>query len=344
MPGAGPRFDTVVPAHGYLWWYVDGMSDCGQFGLSVIAFVGSVFSPYYAWSGRKDPEDHICINVALYAPGASRWSMTERRKSRLKRDPFNFKVGPSSLHWTNGKLVIEFDEVSPPYPPFQWLPKRIKGTITVTPKAVTSRVFDIDTNGKQRWWPIAPSGKIDVRIQKGGIPDWTGHSYLDSNWGTEPLEATFHHWDWARGSAAGDGAMIFYDTQRRDGTRGMICVAIDRDGNVEDVPAPPRQTVKGGAWGVQRNAHCDEDFMPFVATSYEDGPFYLRAKVHTQISGKPLDLMHESFSGDRFATSWVKMMLPFRMPRRSWFGLLYLPVLMGTPSVLGVLAYFWLLF
>ncbi|MEO1701261.1 MAG: carotenoid 1,2-hydratase [Pseudomonadota bacterium] len=320
------------------------MSDCGQFGLSVIAFVGSVFSPYYAWSGRKDPEDHVCINVALYAPGASRWSMTERRKSRLKRDPFNFKVGPSSLHWTNGKLVIEFDEVSPPYPPFQWLPKRIKGTITVTPKAVTSRVFDIDTNGKQRWWPIAPSGKVDVRIQKGGIPDWTGHSYLDSNWGTEPLEATFHHWDWARGSAAGDGAMIFYDTQRRDGTRGMICVAIDRDGNVEDVPTPPRQNVKGGAWGVQRNAHCDEDFMPFVATSYEDGPFYLRAKVHTQISGKPLDLMHESFSGDRFATWWVKMMLPFRMPRRSWFGLFYLPVLMGTPSVLGVLAYFWLLF
>jgi carotenoid 1,2-hydratase len=44
----------------------------------VIAFVGSVFSPYYHWAGRRDPEDHVCINVALYRPGGNRWSMTER--------------------------------------------------------------------------------------------------------------------------------------------------------------------------------------------------------------------------------------------------------------------------
>ena len=31
------------------------MSDDGQHGLTIIAFLGSVFSPYYAWSGRGDP-------------------------------------------------------------------------------------------------------------------------------------------------------------------------------------------------------------------------------------------------------------------------------------------------
>ncbi|MEO1749557.1 MAG: carotenoid 1,2-hydratase, partial [Pseudomonadota bacterium] len=284
-------------------------------------------------------EDHVCINVALYAPGANRWSMTERSRDQLKRDAFNFKVGPSSLHWANGNLIIEFDEISPPYPPFQWLPKRIKGTVTVKPKAVTSRVFDIDTQGKQRWWPIAPNGDIEVQVQSGGIPDWSGHSYLDSNWGTEPLEATFHHWDWARGSAANDDALIFYDTQRRDGTNGMLALKVDCNGNVDDIPAPSRKSVKGGVWGVQRNAHADNAVTPNVLASYEDGPFYLRAKVRTQINGQPIDLMHESFSGDRFATWWVKAMLPFRMPRRSWFGALYLPMLMGTPSLIGVLAY-----
>ncbi|NBO88372.1 MAG: carotenoid 1,2-hydratase, partial [Betaproteobacteria bacterium] len=35
----------MVPSGGYLWWYVDAMSDDGQFGLTLIAFVGSVFSP-----------------------------------------------------------------------------------------------------------------------------------------------------------------------------------------------------------------------------------------------------------------------------------------------------------
>jgi carotenoid 1,2-hydratase len=85
-PGRGPRFDADVPPGGYLWWYVDGLSDCGQYGLSVIAFVGSVFSPYYHWAGRRDPDDHVCINVALYRPGGNRWSMTERGRGSMSRD------------------------------------------------------------------------------------------------------------------------------------------------------------------------------------------------------------------------------------------------------------------
>ena len=41
----GPRFDAPVPPGGYAWWYVDALSDDGRHGLTVIAFVGSVFSP-----------------------------------------------------------------------------------------------------------------------------------------------------------------------------------------------------------------------------------------------------------------------------------------------------------
>ena len=37
-----------VPHGGYAWWYVDALSDDGRHGLTIIAFVGSVFSPYYA--------------------------------------------------------------------------------------------------------------------------------------------------------------------------------------------------------------------------------------------------------------------------------------------------------
>ena len=40
-----PRFDQAVAPGGYLWWYVDAISDDGQHALSIIAFVGSVFSP-----------------------------------------------------------------------------------------------------------------------------------------------------------------------------------------------------------------------------------------------------------------------------------------------------------
>ena len=64
-------------AGGYAWWYVDALSDDGQHGLTLIAFIGSVFSPYYAWARRRgpaDPQNHCALNVALYGPGGNRWA------------------------------------------------------------------------------------------------------------------------------------------------------------------------------------------------------------------------------------------------------------------------------
>jgi hypothetical protein len=50
----GPGFDATVGGDGgYIWWYVDALSDDGVHGLTMIAFIGSVFSPYYAWSGHE---------------------------------------------------------------------------------------------------------------------------------------------------------------------------------------------------------------------------------------------------------------------------------------------------
>ncbi|MEO0034874.1 MAG: hydroxyneurosporene dehydrogenase CrtC, partial [Pseudomonadota bacterium] len=48
----GPRFDLPVPASGYAWWYIDAISDDGRHALTLIFFLGSVFSPYYAWARR----------------------------------------------------------------------------------------------------------------------------------------------------------------------------------------------------------------------------------------------------------------------------------------------------
>ena len=43
---AGPRFDRRVGHDGYVWWYVDAFSEDRAYGLTLIAFIGSVFSPY----------------------------------------------------------------------------------------------------------------------------------------------------------------------------------------------------------------------------------------------------------------------------------------------------------
>ena len=87
-PLPAPRFDRVVERNGYLWWYFDALSDDGRLGFTVIAFVGSVFSPYYAAArraGRGDPDHHCAINVALYGEGPHRWAHTERGRDALHR-------------------------------------------------------------------------------------------------------------------------------------------------------------------------------------------------------------------------------------------------------------------
>ena len=54
------HFGDSVPANGYRWWYLDALSDDARYGIAIIGFVGSVFSPYY-FSARKkaaaNPED-----------------------------------------------------------------------------------------------------------------------------------------------------------------------------------------------------------------------------------------------------------------------------------------------
>ena len=114
----GPRFDLAVAPGGYAWWYLDAGSDDGRFGLTLIAFVGSVFSPFYASARRRghvEAIDHCAINVALYGD-ASRWAMTERDRGAVSRTADAFAMGPSRLRWQDGALLIEVNEVTAPWP------------------------------------------------------------------------------------------------------------------------------------------------------------------------------------------------------------------------------------
>ena len=109
---------------------MDGLSDDGTKAVSVIAFIGSVFSPWYSWSGRKNPHDFCSINIVTYGKGG-RWTMTERRERHVQITKNSFKVGPSKLEWDGKKLVLEFSEITIPH--FD----KIEGSITLTPETVS---------------------------------------------------------------------------------------------------------------------------------------------------------------------------------------------------------------
>jgi carotenoid 1,2-hydratase len=312
-PHRGPDFAASVATNGYAWWYIDALSDDGQHGLTIIGFVGSVFSPYYGFARRSrptDPEDYVAINVALYGR-TRRWAMTERGRLALKRDTAHLQVGPSAMSWHNGELIIDIDEIAVP------LPSRIKGRVRLIPETRVEQTFAIDAMGHHLWHPIAPRTRIEVHFSRPALL-WRGHGYFDHNIGSEPLEQAFRCWDWSRASTP-DGSFIIYDAlPRRPGDlRTTLGLAISKTGTIEYSPLPPRRDLGATLWRVTRATRCDVGAPSQVIRTLEDTPFYARSLIQTHVAGQRLSAFHESLDLDRFKRPVVQAMLPFRMPRRA---------------------------
>ncbi|MEO0981256.1 MAG: carotenoid 1,2-hydratase [Pseudomonadota bacterium] len=307
--GARPRFDLEVEPGGYAWWYVDAISDDGAYGLTLIAFIGSVFSPYYAWSRKKDPFDHVALNVALYGPTKGRWTMTERPRGSSSTARDVFEIGPSQLSWSDGVLTIAIDELTSP------LPRRVRGAVRVHTEALNEIVFPIDDKGLHLWRPVAPAARVEARFDTPAL-NWTGRGYFDMNYGREPLQSAFEFWDWCRIELDRGETAVFYNTDLVGDECATLGLIFDADGAAYSIdtgdehPLPPTRV-----WRIPRRGRS-HGAPPLVLQTLEDTPFYSRSIIETSVDGSRRRGVHESFSGRRFRSPIVKAMLPFRMPRR----------------------------
>ncbi len=288
---------------------MDAISDDGAQALTLIGFIGSVFSPYYAWAKHPaDPENHAAMNIVLYQPRGGHWAMTERGRAALRRNADVLEIGPSSLRWENRILTADISEIT--FPKL----RRLRGKFTLKPEAIQPEIFALDAGGRHFWRPIAPRARIDVEFEKPGLC-WSGDAYFDSNWGDVALAEDFANWEWSR-AATPLGTTVIYDLHRRDGSELALALNIGQDGRAETFIAPPAQNLPGTAWGIARGARADPGHAPRLVKTLESAPFYARSVVATQLGGTAMTAMHESLSLDRFAANWVKWLLPFRMPRR----------------------------
>ncbi|UXH78581.1 carotenoid 1,2-hydratase [Roseateles amylovorans] len=299
--------------------------------LTLIAFIGSVFSPYYAWARRRQGEGqaaaqaHCALNVSLYrrAPGARRfarlWAMTERGTEALQQDATRLQIGPSQLTWqSDGRLQIDIDECTVPWP------RRLRGRVLLQPGALPGRAFALDAQAHHHWQPISPGAQVTVDFS---APDchWTGHAYLDANHGSRPLARDFHSWQWQRSSQPDGRTLVLYDVQPLAGPRHTLSLAIDADGRVSPQPLQPPQGLPDTAWQMRR--HTRGHRPPELLATLESGPFYCRSLLLDRDSGDHRGIdggtvaVHESLSLQRFEQPWVQALLPFRMPRRAaWPG------------------------
>ncbi|MCC5955450.1 MAG: carotenoid 1,2-hydratase [Natronohydrobacter sp.] len=273
----------------------------------MIGFIGSVFSPWYRWSGRRDPQNHCCINVATYGP-QGRFTMTDRGRPALRQSEDVFEVGPSSIRWDGDRLVIEVNEVSSPP-----LISRVRGTITLHPEALFGQTHALTPDGRHHWQPFAPIARIEVDLSPGH--KWQGHGYFDANFGTAALEADFDYWTWGRFPRA-NGATCFYDAILRDGSQQETALHFHPDGRMDHITPPPRAKMARSRWAVRRETRADAGVTPQQRLAMLDAPFYTRATVQTQIEGENCIGVHEALDLRRFASPLLKPMLAMRVPRR----------------------------
>ena len=308
----GLGFDLPVSNNGYRWWYVDGFSDCGSRGVTLIFFIGTVFSPFYAAARKKgetDPREFVCVNAVFYERKQKLWAMTERRSRDLQASASMLKIGPSSMSYDGESLTVELNERSAP------LRRPITGKVVVDMPALTDRCYALHSGGQHRWWPISPAARVKVALNNPNL-SWEGTGYVDTNGGSVPLEDTFVDWHWSRAGMDSENTRIVYEAHARDGETCLITLFGDAKTGMASEHAPPRRDLAAGPiWRVARPARSHQGFV--VQKTLEDTPFYTRSHLH-DASGNTV--MHESLDLERFAAPWVQHLLPFRM-RKIFYGL-----------------------
>jgi carotenoid 1,2-hydratase len=258
--------------------------------------------------GQDDPAAHCALNVALYGPDR-RWAMTERSASSVDRDRSAFAIGPSELRWDGDSLVVDIDEVALP------LPRRVRGRVRLHPHRLFARVDALDDGGMHRWGPIAPGARIEVELDQPSLR-WSGHAYLDSNQGAEPIDRPFTGWDWSRAQLSDGSCAVIYDVRQREAGDRVLALRYRPDGAVEPFEAPARQRLARSAWAIARTQRSEPGTAAIIDRTLEDTPFYVRSVARARLLGEDLVCMHETLHVGRLVSPVVQFLLPFRMPRR----------------------------
>jgi carotenoid 1,2-hydratase len=285
------------------------VSDDGRHAIVVIALLGSPFSPHYASARRRGPTnplDHCALHVALYGPGATLWTLVERSLELRDLRAHEATLGASAIVHDEDSLRIGIDERAP-------FGDAIRGRVRWVPDLVTEARFTLDDAARHRWWPVAPSGTLEVELSTPRLR-FRGRGYHDVNAGDEPLEAAFARWDWSRASGP-DGAWVTYDVCERAGALRSLALDVTSSG-VASVEDSERVELPRSRWGLVRTTRAEKGGGRVeLRRSLEDGPFYARSRLGTRWRGRELEAMHETLDVRRLASSWGRFFARFRTRR-----------------------------
>ena len=325
------RIHDVRPG-GYAWWYFDALSDDGTRALSIIFFVGSVFSPDYAARLRRgEParaEEHVAVNVALYDRGRRvAWAMSEYDHRALAGDDENVRIADSSIERLPGggvRLVLR-ERTAPFLLTLAGLGGRLEGTVELTPHAPAMEPIELAT-GKEAhlWQPRLPRARARVNFTR---PDFAfdGIGYHDFNRGDGRLERAFSSWSWARFHDAERTTILYALHERERPARALVVDARDdRPASARVASLLPEGERRRAPWGLPlpRWFALESDGATLRCSAgrlYEAAPFYARYAAtlseQSRAGVREITGVGEYLDLDRFASRGIQFLLRFRTRR-----------------------------
>ena len=328
-------FDRQLKPHGYQWWYIDAISEDQSYSLSMIIFVGHVFSPHYYKARQLEnhnpqlrPESFCAFNISLHAlnkpainqlGSPSLWVLNEYSADALSlspelinRDQHCFQINQSKWQQSNDEITITINEITKAF--FQRMSNKIVGQVQLKLPRRFHHEMNLDHDGKHKWMAVAPSAEVIVNLEQPNL-SFRGQAYHDSNWGDEPLENAFKSWTWSRAELS-EGTCVLYDIHEHEKNENPRALFFSHQGTVEELNQNlVSSCLPSGFWGVQRPNRADQSGFAHLHKSLVDSPFYTRDLVNTELMGEKTLAMYESLDLHRFKQPWVRFLLPFRIRR-----------------------------
>lgn len=333
MSASEPALASASARGGYAWWYVEAhdTAEGQRFGLTLIMFAGSVFSPHYADRIRRGEAatglDHPAVNFALYerSPRSSQqrlWVMNEYPPEALRVAERRIAIKDSFIdHRSDGITHIELHEHTTRF--FGRPGSRLDARLTVTAPPPSQPPLELGRHAGQvhKWQPLVASGQVEVELSVGGETlRFRGVAYCDRNFGSGRLEDCFARWSWAHG-VDGDQALVLYHAERLDGGVTALAVHYEKPGGpprVVEVSAEQAASDRAGGFFWLR---VPSRFTVGTAVSerlpgaLEDTPFYARYAARLKSDGRSYLGVGEYLDLHRFRGRLVQRLLTYKTHR-----------------------------
>lgn len=278
--------------------------------MTVIAFVGAVFSPAYFRSRRArldaDPEAHCGFHVVVHGR-ANAWALSEWRGRDVVRERDNLVIGRSRIARDADGITIDVDERAS-----LWS-AAVRGRIRIAPEHGGTSPLALDRDGRHGWWPVAPRARIEVALERPALR-FVGRGYHDANAGSEALELAFDGWSWSRLTDE-ERTIVVYDVHGRH-ELAPIGLAFDRTGTsaVEGLVARELGSTR---WRLARSTRVESGARVEIVRTLVDAPFYARSLIETT-DARAMVGVHEVVDLRRFVRPATQWMLPFRIHGVGW--------------------------